>query len=53
MLHKRVPVAIVDNVEVPQLFTTITAGAGGVAFGAAVPEPAGLVQPLMVCVVTL
>ena len=49
MLHNKVPVAVVDNVEVPQLFTTATAGADGTAFGAAIPEPVALVQPLTVC----
>ena len=50
VLHNKVPVAVVDNVEVPQLFTTVTDGADGVAFGAAMPEPAALVQPFTVCV---
>ena len=50
VLHNKVPVAVVDNVEVPQLFTTVTAGADGIAFGAAMPEPAALAQPLTVCV---
>ena len=50
VLHNKVPVAVVDNVEVPQLFTTVTTGADGMAFGAAMPEPAALVQPLTVCV---
>ena len=31
VLHSKVPVAVVDNVEVPQLFTTVTAGAGTTA----------------------
>ena len=51
MLHNNVPDAEVDNVEVPlQLFTTFTEGAVGVVFGAAVPDPAALVQPSTVCV---
>ena len=50
VLHNKAPVAVVDNVEVPQLFTTVTTGAGGVVFGAAMPEPAALIQPLTVCV---
>lgn len=45
VLHKRVPVAVVDKVEVPQLLTTVTSGADGIALGAATPEPATLVQP--------
>ncbi len=45
MLHIRLPVAVVDKVDVPlQLFITVTAGVAGVVFGAAVPEPAALVQ---------
>jgi len=45
VLHnKLVPVA--DNTELPQLLTTVTTGGRGIAFGAAVPLPAGLVQPL-------
>ena len=50
VLHNKVPVAVVDNVEVPQLFTTVTTGVAGMAFGAAMPEPAVLVQPLTDCV---
>ena len=50
MLHSRVPEAVVDNVEVPQLSTTVTTGAAGVVFGAAVPLPDALVQPSTVCV---
>lgn len=50
VLHNKSPVAVVDNVEVPQLFITVTAGVAGVAFGAAMPEPVKLVQPLIVCV---
>ena len=51
MLHSNVPDAVVDKVDVPlQLFTTFTEGVAGVVFGAAVPEPAELVQPSTVCV---
>ena len=33
VLHNNVPVAVVDNVDVPlQLFTTVTEGVAGVAF---------------------
>ena len=50
-LHNNDPVAEVDKTEVPsQLSTTVTEGAGGVGFGAAVPEPAELVQPFTVWV---
>ena len=39
------------NVELPQLFTTLTVGAETLAFnGAAVPLPGELVHPFMVCV---
>ena len=38
------------NVEVPQLSTTVTTGADGIAFGTATPLPEGLVQPFTVCV---
>ena len=52
VLHKRDPVndpAV--NVELPQLFTTLTVGAETLAFnGAAVPLPGELVHPFMVCV---
>jgi hypothetical protein len=39
-------VAVVDKTELPQLLeTTVTVGAAGYEFGAAVPVPAKLVQP--------
>ena len=44
-LHNKVPGAVVDNTELPQLFITFTTGVDGNAIGAAIPEPAGLVQP--------
>ena len=51
MLHNNVPDAVVDKADVPlQLFTTFTEGVAGVVFGAAVPDPAELVQPSTVCV---
>jgi hypothetical protein len=51
VLHKRLPVAFVDKVEVPlQLFTTVTTGVAGIAFGAAIPLPALLLQPFTVVV---
>jgi hypothetical protein len=37
LLHNKVPEAVVDKVEVPQLFTTVTTGVVGNATGAAVP----------------
>jgi hypothetical protein len=42
LLHNRDPVAVVDKVDVPQLFITVTAGVEGVVLGAAVPLPAEL-----------
>jgi putative N-acetylmannosamine-6-phosphate epimerase len=51
VLHNKVPVAIVDNVEVPlQLSTTFTTGVDGVVLGAAVPVPGKLLQPFTVFV---
>ena len=50
VLHNNVPEADVESVELPQLLVTITDGAEGVVFGAAVPDPAALVQPSTVCV---
>src|SRR5436189_5547843 len=49
VLHNIVPEAVVDNTELPQLFTTVTAGADGIAVGAAAPEPFALAQPPTVC----
>src|SRR6185503_8916826 len=48
--HNIVPPAGIDRTELLQLFTTVTTGVAGVAFGAAMPEPAALVQPLTVLV---
>lgn len=39
VLHNKVPVAVVDSVELPQLFVTVTTGVDGVTFGAAAPTP--------------
>ena len=50
LLHNKVPVAVVDSADVPQLFVTVTTGAEGIAFGADVPLPAALVQPFTVVV---
>ncbi len=51
VLHNNVPLAVVDNVDVPlQLFTTLTVGVDGVVFSAATPEPTALTQPFTVCV---
>ena len=52
VLHNKDPVndpAV--NVELPQLFTTVTVGADTFAFtGAATPRPGLLVHPFTVCV---
>jgi hypothetical protein len=51
LLHSKVPVAVVDSVDVPsQLFTTDTTGIAGAFLGAAVPLPAKLAQPFTVLV---
>ena len=38
------------NTELPQLLTTVTVGADGEVFGAAIPLPVVLVHPFTVCV---
>jgi uncharacterized protein YqjF (DUF2071 family) len=49
LLHNNDPVyPEAVNKELSQLLTTSTAGADGIAFGAAVPLPAGLVHPFTV-----
>ena len=50
LLHSKVPDAVVERVELPQLFTTVTDGADGIDFGAATPLPAALVQPFTMVV---
>ena len=50
VLHNNDPVAVVDNMEYPQLLTTVTTGADGIANGAAIPEPEVLVHPPTVLV---
>ena len=44
------PAARVDNLEVPQLSTSVTTGAEGVVFGAAGPVPDALGHPFTVWV---
>ena len=39
LLHCNEPLALVDNMELPQLFVTDTTGADGDDFGADVPLP--------------
>ena len=49
LLQDNVPVyPLAVNTELPQLFTTDTLGAGGVAFGADAALRAGLVHPFTV-----
>ena len=50
VFHDKLPVAVVDNTELPQLLDTLTTGVAGIAFGAATPVPGALVQPLTVTV---
>jgi hypothetical protein len=48
LLHNKVPVVpVAVNTELPQLFATVTIGAG-VLTGAAIPLPPALVQPFIV-----
>ena len=49
VLHNIVPPDGIDKTELPQLSTTDTTGVA-VLFGAAMPDPAALVQPLTVLV---
>jgi hypothetical protein len=51
LLHNKGPLyPDVDNIELPQLFTTVTTSVDGSAFGAATPLRDGLVHPFTVCV---
>ena len=51
LLHNKEPVNdVAVNVELPQLFTTVTPGADETTLGAATPLPEGLVHPFTVCV---
>ena len=50
VLHNNLPEAVVDRIELPQLFTVVTTGADGIDLGAAVPLPATLVHPFTVVV---
>ena len=51
LLHNKEPVNdVAVNVELPQLSTTDTVGADGIACGAATPLPDELVHPFTVCV---
>ena len=51
LLHNKEPVKdVAVNVELPQLFITVTTGADGIAFGAAIALPEALVHPFTVCV---
>ena len=49
LLHNKEPVNdVAVNIELPQLSTTDTVGADGIAFGAATPLREGLVHPFTV-----
>ena len=51
LLHNNEPVKLLAvKSELPQLFVTVTVGAGGITFGAEVPLPLALVQPFADCV---
>ena len=51
LLHNNDPVKFeAVKTELPQLFTTLTVGADGVASGADIPLPVALVHPATVCV---
>ena len=51
LLHNKEPVNdVAVNVELPQLSTTDTVGADGIACGAATPLPEGLVHSFTICV---
>jgi hypothetical protein len=51
LLHNKEPVKdVAVNIELPQLSTTDTVGADGIAFGAATPLREGLVHPFTVWV---
>lgn len=53
VLHNNEPVKLpAVNVEVPQLFATVTLGAVGTVFGDVVPLPGKLTQPLAAVCVT-
>lgn len=50
VLHNKLPLAVVDKVELPQLFIILIVGVNGTAFGVAIAEPCALVQPPIVCI---
>lgn len=52
LLHTNAPVTFpAVSVELPQLFTTVTVGAGTAeVLGTATPEPAALLHPFTICV---
>ena len=50
VFHSRLPAAVVDKVDDPQLFIAVTTGVGGIVLGAALLLPAGLVHPFTVVV---
>ena len=51
MFHNKEPVNdVAVNIELPQLFTTVTTGVDGIACGAATALPEGLAHPFTICV---
>ena len=50
LIHNNDPPALVDKVELLQTSLTVITGVDGIDLGAAVPEPAALVQPFTACV---
>ena len=51
VLHNNVPAAVVERVELLQLFTTVTTGVVGIVLGEAIALPCALVQPATVAVI--
>ncbi len=51
LLHNKLPLKLeAVKTELVQLSVTVTVGAGGIGFGAAMPLASGLVHPFTVCV---
>jgi len=48
--HSNEPAALVERSEDPQLSTTLTTGAEGIAIGDATADPGKLTHPPIVCV---
>ena len=48
VLHNKLPVAVVESTELPQLSATVIVGVAGIAFGVATAVPSKLSQPFTV-----